>query len=234
MESRKALCGTLILLFSRFLISSPVSAGAPTELVRTTVDKVVTVLQDARLKSDSRKRERTGQLRQAVYPGFDFTEMAKRSLGSHWRQRTPEEQREFVKIFTGLLEKSYVDRIEYYNGEKILYTREVQDGNYARVDTEIVARNGDEFSIQYKLHTSNGGEWKIYDVVVDNISLIGNYRSQFNRIITTTSFEDLIKRLKEKRVNESGADTSRLDRGVPYYFLLVGGAFESKPYGSAR
>jgi phospholipid transport system substrate-binding protein len=232
MENHKASCVTLIGLFFCFSTPSPLSAGAPTEQVRTTVDKVLAILQDPGLKSEGKKRDRTGQLRQVIYARFDFTEMAKRSLGSHWRQRTPQEQQEFVKIFTGLLEKSYVDRMESYNGEKVVYTREAEDKNYAEVDTKIVTKRGEELSIQYKLHAAEG-EWKVYDVVIDNISLINNYRSQFNRIITTSSFAGLVKRLKEKRVNGSGADTSRLDLSVPYFFL-VSGAFESKPYGSAR
>lgn len=218
MENSKALCATLIVLLFYFLIPSPLSAGAPTEQLRTTVDKVLTILQDPGLKSNGAKRDRIGQLRQVIYARFDFTEMAKRSLGTHWRQRTPEEQHDFVKIFTELLEKSYVDKMESYNGEKVLYTREVEDRNYAEVDTKIFTRKGEEFSIQYKLHGANG-DWKVYDVVIDHISLINNYRSQFNRILSTGSFDDLLKRLQEKRVTRLGSDRLQLDPNVLYLLL---------------
>lgn len=218
MENLKVLCVTLIVLFAYFLIPSPSSAGAPTEQVRTTVDRVLTILQDPGLKSEGGKTERTGQLRQVIYAGFDFTEMAKRSLGSHWRHRTPEEQQEFVKIFTGLLEKSYLDKMESYRGEKVAYTREVQDKNYAEVDTKVATKKGEEFSIQYKLHAPNG-EWKVYDVVIDNISIINNYRSQFSRILSTGSFDDLLKRLQEKRVTRLGSDRLQLDPNVLYLLL---------------
>lgn len=218
MENLKVLCVTLIVLFFYFLIPSPLSAGAPTEQLRTTVEKVLTILQDPGIKSEGGKRDRNGQLRQVIFPRFDFTEMAKRSLGSHWRQRTPQEQQEFVKIFADLLGKSYVDKIESYGGEKIVYTREVQDENYAEVDTRIFAKKGENLSITYKLHDTNG-DWKVYDVVIDHISLINNYRSQFNRILSTGSFDDLIKRLQEKRLNGSGSDTSRLDPAVLYWLV---------------
>jgi phospholipid transport system substrate-binding protein len=219
MESDKPWRVTLVVLFFQFVTPSSLSAGAPTELVRTTVDQVLMILQDPRLKSGESRGERISQLRQAIYAGFDFTEMAKRSLGSHWRQRTPGEQQEFVKIFSEFLEKLYVDRIESHKGEKIAYTRELQDKDYAQVDTKIVTREAEEFSIQYNLHAANG-TWKIHDVVIDNVSLINNYRSQFNRILTTASFDDLLKRLHEKGRNETGADTSRFDRSIALFVFF--------------
>lgn len=198
--------------------------------VRTTVDQVLTILQDSGLKSDGRKRERTGQLREVIYPRFDFTEMAKRCLGSYWRQRTAEEQREFVKIFTDILEKSYVDRIESYNGEKIVYIREAEDKNYARVDTKVVTKKGEEFSLNYRLHAADG-QWKVYDVVIDSISLVNNYRSQFNRILSSVSFEDLLERLQEK---SKGWKLSplRMDPNVPYWVLFAREGFSPKPLGA--
>ncbi|MBI4522728.1 MAG: ABC transporter substrate-binding protein [Deltaproteobacteria bacterium] len=174
-------------------------AGVPTEQVRTTVDKVVAILQNPELKSESKREERRNQLRQAIYPRFDFTEMAKRALGSHWGRRTTEEQREFVKHFSELLEKSYVDQIDSYNSEKIAYVREVQDKDRAEVDTKILGRKGEALPVNYKLHLVNG-EWKVYDVVIENISLVNNYRSQFNRVIATSSYEELIRRLKQQEL----------------------------------
>ena len=132
-------------------------------------------------------------------PRFDFSEMAKRSLGGHWRRRTSEEQREFTEAFTDLLERAYIERIEGFDDEKFVYTRERQDKEHAEVDGKILTKKGEEFSINYKLHLTNQG-WKVYDVVIENISLVNNYRDQFNRVITKSSYEDLIRRLKEKGV----------------------------------
>ncbi len=142
---------------------------------------------------------------QVIYPRFDFTEMARRSLGPHWGSRTPEEQREFV-IIAGLLEKSYVNRIESYGSGKVVYAREVEDTNYAQVDTKIVSMTGVNFSINYKLHLVNAN-WKVYDLVIEDISLVNNYRSQFNRVIARSSFEDLVRIMKEKQ--SQGSEKSR-------------------------
>lgn len=186
------------------LVPVPLSAGAPTDQTRATADKVLSILTNPELKSEAKKKERRDQLRQAIYPRFDFTEMAKRSLGSHWQRRTPEEQQQFVKLFTELLERSYVDAIESYNGEKIAYGRENQDNNRAEVLTKVVTKKGEEFSINYNLHLA-GGEWKVYDIVIENVSLVNNYRSQFNRILANNSFGELLKKLQEKTPEIKGA-----------------------------
>jgi phospholipid transport system substrate-binding protein len=173
------------------------AAGPPIEDVRATVDQAIAVLKNPQLKADEQKRERRTQIRQVLIPRFDFTEMAKRSLGGDWRRRSPEEQREFVVLFTDLLENSYIDRIEAYNDEKFVYVREKRDDDFAQVDSKILTAKGEEFSISYKLHLVKG-QWKVYDVVLENISLVNNYRSQFSRIITNASYEELVRRLREK------------------------------------
>lgn len=184
-----------------FQISIPyrLSAGVPTDQVRATVDRVVATLKDPTLKSEGKTKERRDRLRQIIYPKFDFAEMARRSLGSNWRQRTPEQQREFIEIFTDLLEDSYVSKIEAYTNEKYSFTKETVDKDFAEVTSKIATKNGDEISIRYRLHLADG-DWKIYDVIIENISLVNNYRSQFNRIIANSSYEDLIRKLKEKQV----------------------------------
>lgn len=194
---------TLLLLLAVLVSASPSSAGAPTDQIRSTVDKALVVLQDPRLKSEAKMQERREKLRQILYARFDFTEMAKRSLGAHWRRRTPKEQEEYVGLFTSLLERAYVDRIESYNEEKFVYPRELLDGNYAEVESRILTQRGEEFTILYKTHLVKG-EWKVYDVVVEHISLVNNYRSQFNRVINNSSYEELISRLKEKERELAG------------------------------
>lgn len=188
------------------LVPLPLSAGAPTDQTRATADKVLSILTSPELKSEPKKKERRDQLRQAIYPRFDFADMAKRSLGSHWQRRTPEEQQQFQKLFTELLERSYVDAIESYNGEKIVYGREKEDKNRAEVPTKVVTKKGEEFSINYNLHLVSG-EWKVYDIVIENVSLVNNYRSQFNRILANSSFGELVKKLQEKTPEIKGAKT---------------------------
>ena len=183
------------------LLLSPVvlRAGVPTEQVRQTADRVLSVLQDSRLKSADRQKERREQLRQIIGSRFDFGEMAKRSLGSNWQKANNEDQRQFVELFTELLEKSYVDQIESYNGEKIVYGRENVSQDQADVDTKIVTKKGEEIAVIYKLRSA-AGDWKVYDVVIENVSLVNNFRSQFNRILANESFGELLKKLQTKSV----------------------------------
>lgn len=192
----------LFLLFS-LLLPLPSRAGGPTDQVRATVEKVLTIVGNPGLKSEAQKENRRTQLARIIIPRFDFAEMAKRSLGPHWGRRTSEEQREFVRIFTGLLGTLYADRIESYAGQNVLYAREVEEANYAEVFTRIVTDNGrEELSVNYKLHSIDR-EWKVYDLVIDNISLVNNYRSQFDRVIVRSSFEDLVEVLKQKQALDS-------------------------------
>ena len=185
-----------VLLFSA--VAAPSHAGAPSDQMRGTIEKVLAVLKDPSLKAGAKKSERLDQLRQAIYPKFDFAEMAKRSLGAQWQRRSPEEQREFVKLFTDLLENAYFDNIETYDGEKVTITGEKQDQDFAEVSSKITTKKGEEIAVNYKLRQV-GSDWKVYDVVIENISLVNNYRSQFNRVIAQSSFEDLLRRMKDKQ-----------------------------------
>lgn len=193
----------LLLLFFILVFASPSSAGAPTEQIRASVDKIVAILNNPQLKSAAKTKERRDQLRQAISSRFDFAEMARRSLGSQWRRLSPQERQEFVRLFTDLLERAYIDRIEGYSDGKFAYVREILDKNYAEVNSRIVTHNGEEFSLNYKVLLKNG-EWRVYDVVVENISLVNNYRSQFTRIIANSSYEELVRRMKEKQIEVAG------------------------------
>ena len=172
-------------------------AGEPLDLVRTAVDKAVQILKDPKLQSQDKKRERIERLREALNPIFDYEEMAKRALGSHWRRRTPAEQEEFVKLFRDFLEKIYSDKVDLYGGEKVRFGREMIDKDFAQVESTIITPKGEEIAVVYKLRQVNG-QWKVYDVVVENISIVNNYRSQFDRVISSSSYEELVKRLQEK------------------------------------
>ena len=176
-------------------------AATPMEQIKVTVNRVMEILKDPKLHGDSNKKERREQLRQAILPRFDFAEMAKRSLGNQWN-RNPGKQQEFVAAFSQLLEDGYADQIEAANGDKIVYGRDRREQNFAEVDTKVISSKGEETSITYKLQLA-GGEWKVYDVVVENISLVNNYRSQFQRVLSTASLDELIVRMKEKKFEKS-------------------------------
>jgi phospholipid transport system substrate-binding protein len=155
------------------------------------------VLKDPRLKPAAKTKERREQLRQILFARFDFTEMAKRALGSNWRRRTPQEQDEFVRLFTEILERAYADIIESYTDEKIVYLNERVEGGFADVGSKILTSRGEEYSVNYKAHLISN-EWKVYDVIAENISLVNNFRSQFNRVIANSSYEELLRRLRDK------------------------------------
>jgi phospholipid transport system substrate-binding protein len=175
-------------------------AGEPLEKIRQTVDDVVTVLSDETLKAPERTEERRKKIRQAVFQRFGFDEMAQRALAQHWQKRTPEERQEFVAVFSDLLERSYIDKIENYGGGKqdILYTKETIDKDgYASVRSEIVNKRDMNVEVEYRLLQRNGN-WAVYDVVIEGVSLVNNYRTQFNKIITESSYENLVKQMKLK------------------------------------
>jgi phospholipid transport system substrate-binding protein len=185
------------LLLILVLGAGEAGAGMPTDQIKATVDKALTVLRDPRFKSPANLNDRRDQLRQILFARFDFTEMAKRALGANWRRRTPQEQEEFVRLFTDVLERAYAGIIESYTDEKIVYVSERIEGNYADVVSKIMTAKGEEYSVNYKAHLVSN-EWKVYDVVAENISLVNNYRSQFNRVISHSSYEDLVGRLRTK------------------------------------
>ena len=187
----------LLLALATSSVARSAAAGVPTEQIKATVDKALVVLKDPALKPPAKFSERRDQLRQILFARFDFTEMARRALGANWRQRTPREQEEFVRLFTDVLERSYAGIIESYTDEKIFYTNERIDGTFADVASKILTGKGDEYSINYKAHLVNN-EWKVYDVIAENISLVNNYRSQFTRVIAHESYDELVRRLKNK------------------------------------
>jgi phospholipid transport system substrate-binding protein len=175
----------------------PAGAGEPTEAIRGAVSQGVEILKNAKLDSQQQRAKVIDRLRQIVYPLFDFNEMAMRSLGANWRRLNPQQQKEFVSIFTALLEKTYADQIDLYNGQQVVYTGENIDGNYAQVESRIIDKNNQTYSVAYRLHRVDG-KWKIYDVVAENISLVNNYRSQFNRVIARSSFEELLRTMRDQ------------------------------------
>jgi phospholipid transport system substrate-binding protein len=196
----------IILGLLGFFQAATANAGAPAEQLRSTVDQVLVILLDPALKPEPQKNERREQLRRVIFARFDFSEMARRSLGPEWRRRSPVEQQEFTNLFTDLLQESYIGTIESYSGEKVSYGRETQDQDNAEVQTTLMTKGDATYSINYRLRLV-GKDWKVYDVVVENISLVNNYRSQFNRVISKSSYDELVRTMKEKAF--SGRDGSQ-------------------------
>jgi phospholipid transport system substrate-binding protein len=178
------------------LASLVIGLEAPTVVVRGTIDEVLRLVTDEGLKKPDQEAHRRKLLEETIGQHFDFEEMAKRSLAAHWRNRSEAEHREFVQLFQALLSKTYAGKIENYSGEKVEYLKERLRDSYAEVQTTIVSQKT-EISLDYRLLLKDGN-WLVYDVVVDGVSLVKNYRVQFDRIIRDSSYEELVKTLREK------------------------------------
>lgn len=188
--------GAVLLVLLALSVRAAV-AGEPTEAIRSAVDRGVDVIKGADLRDRKQRADAIDQLRPIVYPLFDFREMAMRSLGSHWKTIDAPQQKEFIAVFTKLLERTYADEIALYNGQQVVYRGEKYDGDYVEVDTQLVGRDKQRYSVVYRLHKVEG-KWRVYDVVVENISLVRNYREQFNRALSKDSFATVLSNMKEK------------------------------------
>ena len=175
----------------------PAWAGVPTEKVKETADKIIAIVSDPSLKDPAKAAERRELIRRTVDELCDWEEMSRRSLGRHWAQRSEQEKKEFVQLFGQLLERTYIDKVEGYSGEKVIYTGERMDGDYAEVDVKIVTKKNTEIPVVYKLRAREQ-KWWAYDMVIEGVSLVNNYRTQFSDILAKSSFEGLIKKLREK------------------------------------
>lgn len=175
-------------------------AGEPQEQLKATTDKVLAILSDPALKAPNKARERRDLILKTVDERFDWEEMARRSLGRHWPQRTPEEKRDFIPLFRELLERVYMNKVDGYSWNKILYEHEQIDGHYAFVRIKIFTSKDQAIQVEYRTW-KKGEQWLVYDFSVEGVSLINNYRTQFNEIISKSSFAELVKRLREKSAN---------------------------------
>jgi phospholipid transport system substrate-binding protein len=183
----------LIVLIGIFTAAQ--SFASVTDEVKKTVDEVVKIVADKEMKKNEQIRRQA--LKQAISVIFDYTEMSKRSLGRHWKQRTPDERKQFVELFESLLEKTYANKIESYHNEKIVYIKETTDGHYSEVKSTINNPSHGELTLDYRLINENG-KWMVYDVVIEGVSLVSNYRGQFSRIISEHGYGELVKKLQTK------------------------------------
>lgn len=191
------------LLFSA--LSLPAYAGEPTETVRRHVTQTLQVLRDPALQGPSRAQERRAAVRRIARDAFDFAEMSRRALGSHWQQRTPAERERFVTAFTGLLERAYFSRIDSYEGgSSVRYLDETVADDTATVRTTVVTEKGSTIPVDYLMHRE-GTRWVVHDVRLEGVSLVANYRTQFHRVITTSSYDDLVRRIESKASGAPGS-----------------------------
>ncbi len=191
------------------LLAGTAGAGEPLEKIRETIEDVLTVLADETLRAPERQALRRDKLRQAVYQRFGFEEMARRTLGRHWRDLNADQRQEFVGLFSDLLERSYVGKIEGAGaGSEVAYTRETIDvEGFASVLTVITNRLGSQIEVEYRLLQRDGNTaWEVYDIVIEGVSLINNYRTQFNNIIHRNSYDGLVKQLRLKQEQEEAVD----------------------------
>ena len=195
------------------LFPAPAWAGVPTEQVKGSIEQVIRTVQDTNLRQQSMAEERRVAIRKVAEGLFDFTETAKRALGRHWQELNESQQREFVSLFTDLLERSYINRIEQYSGERIVYSGDSIEGETATVRTKFITKQGTEIPVDYRL-LRRGDKWLVYDVFVEGISLVSNYRTQFDRIMRTASYPELVRRMRANQAEFAGpgAQTARPPR----------------------
>jgi len=181
-------------------------AGAPTEQLRTQIDRVIKVLEDPEMAKEARMVERRTMIRRVANDIFDFSETTRRSLGPHWHARTPQEREEVTRLYADLLERSYIGKIEMYSGEKIQFLGDTIDGDQATVRTRLVIKQGTDIPVDYRMHRLPGDRWLTYDVSIEGVSLVANYRAQFNKIIQTSGYTSLVKKLTAKEQEGMQAD----------------------------
>ncbi|MFQ5898972.1 MAG: phospholipid-binding protein MlaC [Candidatus Methylomirabilia bacterium] len=197
---RPALVATVGGLTALLLVGAgarEVWAGAPTEQLKRAIERTIQALEDPGLRADANLEALRVTLRKIADEAFDFEETAKRALGRHWQKRTKREQEEFVQLFADLLERIYFSKIDRYGGERVVYLGEILDGDRATVRTKVVTRQGKQVPVDYRM-LRRGDRWLVYDVRAVGVSFVRNYRAQLNKIITSSSYDELVKRLRAK------------------------------------
>jgi len=190
----------------------PAVAGAPTDQLKQRVDEVIKVVDDPAMMGKT--AERQAAVRKIAEDVFDYPDTAQRALGVHWNARSPQERQEFVQLFADLLDRAYVGKIDLYQGEKVRYAGETVNGDEATVKTRIVTKRGSEVPVDYRMHLKNG-RWLVYDVIIEGVSLVSNYRVQFNKVVQTESYPALVQKLRAKETEPAASPAPRERRTQP-------------------
>jgi phospholipid transport system substrate-binding protein len=187
---------TLMAIFM-FSAGGVVAASPAQEQLKQSIDEILSVLRNPQLKADSQKENRRATLEKIVEDRFDFEKMSQLSLAMHWKERSTAEKSEFVVLFGQLLKNTYINKMEGYTDEKVVFLNELIKQKKAQIDTKIITQTI-EIPLNYRMFTRGNDQWRVYDVVIEGVSLIGNYRSQFGQMLEKGSFEELMDKLKKK------------------------------------
>lgn len=185
----------LLMLAAALGAAAPAPAGEPTDQLRTQLDLVLKTAQNAELKKAGRAAQRRA-VRKVADEIFDYGDTAKRALARHWGSRTAAEREEFVALFADLFEHAYISKIELYEGERVTYLDDTVEGGEATVRTKFLTKQGSDLHVDYRMQRRPSGRWMVYDVLIEGVSLIDNYRTQFNSVIQKSSYEELVRKLK--------------------------------------
>src|SRR5574341_284151 len=192
----KGVIGILSIIFALAGEARTLAAGPPTEAVRSSINEVIRILQDESLKKPEKAKERRQILEKVIGKRFSYEEMSKRALAAQWQKLNDNERKEFVELFQAFLSNSYADRITGYSGEQVQYLNERLEQGYAEGRTKVVSGKT-ESPLDYRMRNKDG-DWRVYDVVIDGVSLVNNYRGQFSKIIRDSSYADLVEKLRKK------------------------------------
>lgn len=198
------LAGLFLLVFPHFIRAALPGQSNPMALIQSGTEKALQILHETQKGQAPSLRQRKNEILEIVSEYFNFEEMAKRALGRPWKDQTSDKRQEFAQLFKQLLFNTYINRLENYTGsnERVFYDSEKLDGDYALVKTHILYQGNNNIAIDYRLHY-DGERWKVYDVVVEGISFVDNYRGQFASILTNESFDSLLRKLRQKVAESS-------------------------------
>jgi len=187
----------ILIILSLLLYALTALAGEPTDNIKACTDRLLAIVSDASLQAPEMKDKRGQMIMHAIDEVFSWEEFSKRALARNWNNRTPEERKEFVSLFRQLIADTYMEKTYQYSGESITYLDEKFEGDYGKVTSVFNTIKGTQIPVEYRVMKKDGA-WRVYDIYIEGVSLVGNYRSQFNDIINGSSYEDLVARLKEK------------------------------------
>jgi phospholipid transport system substrate-binding protein len=202
MKHKKKIFDISVAVFIMMSVTSTcLWAGEAGDLVKQTIDNGLRVLKDPTLAGKDKTPERRKRLWEEIGFIFNMEEMAKRALGRYWKERTPEERKEYVELFTVLIKNTYLEKTDTYSGEKVVFLRERQDEGYYKVQTNFITRTRKEIAVDFSL-TNNNGKLQIYDIIIEGVSLVSNYRSQFNDFLLKSPFNTLVQNMREKTLKD--------------------------------
>ncbi|MFC1580249.1 phospholipid-binding protein MlaC [Thermodesulfobacteriota bacterium] len=195
--TKRHILGIMLALLLTVCLHKPIMGATPESSVQGTTTKIMDILADPSLMPPEMAGERKRRIREAVNERFDWQEMSRRALGRHWRKRTKQEKEAFTALFAKLLEGAYMQKVANYSGEKVSYEDERVDGDYGAVTAKVLTNKNEEISVEYRVKKKTDN-WLVYDISIEGVSLVNNYRTQFNNILRKSSFSELMKRLDEK------------------------------------